>query len=108
MARHPAAQIHALTPDDISVTLIRDQQLSIGIADGYGSAGNIWVHGDTDRERLGNLLAVAARLCTAALDLMAEVTAGHAQTMHSDGRPAPSCIDAPADVIRFDPERVRA
>ena len=73
MAHPTHPHIHDVAPDDIDVAIIRDQQLAVIIngAGGALTAGVIYVAGDTDRERIENLLGIAARLRGAALDLSA-------------------------------------
>jgi hypothetical protein len=87
-ASHPA--IHDVTPDDIEVTVIPDQQLCVGISGAGGAliSGDIYIAGHSDRERLENLLAIAGRLRQASLDLIASMAANSDAQMHSTlGKP---------------------
>lgn len=94
---HPS--IHNIKPDDVRVMLIRDRQVSVGFADTRNpvvDAGSIYVVGDTDRERLENLLAIAQRMRQAALDLIADLQGDDVAEVHTAlGRPLPLPDAAP-------------
>lgn len=83
--------IHNIEPDDVSVQLIRDRQVSVGFSDDRGlDAGVLFIAGDTDRQRLANLLAIAARIRQATLDLIAELQGDDVAEVHTAlGRPLP-------------------
>ncbi len=83
--------IHNIEPDDVSVQLIRDRQVSVGFRDDRGlDAGVLFIAGDTDRQRLANLLAIAARIRQATLDLIAELQGDDVAEVHTAlGRPLP-------------------
>jgi hypothetical protein len=83
-ASHPS--IHDVTPDDIEVTVLRDQQLAVCIhgAGGALTAGHVFVAGCSDRERLENLLAIAGRLRQATLDLIAQLNDEGAPSQRGD------------------------
>ncbi len=90
MARSLSPGIHNIEPDDVSVQLIRDQ-VSVGFRDDRGlDAGVLFIAGDTDRQRLANLLAIAALIRQATLDLMAELQGDDVAEVHTAlGRPLP-------------------
>ena len=90
MARNLPPSIHNIEPDDVSVKLIRDQ-VSVGFRDDRGyDAGVLFIAGDTDRQRLANLLAIAARIRQATLDLIAELQGDDVAEVHTTlGRPLP-------------------
>lgn len=73
MAHRPPPSIHDICPEDIEVTVIADQQLGVNFLepDSMVAAGSIHIAGASDRERLNNLLEIAQRMRTAALDLLA-------------------------------------
>ena len=73
MAHRPPPSIHDIEPSDIDVVVIADQQLHVNFlqADSTLPAGSIHIAGNSDRERLNNLLEIAQRMRTAALDLLA-------------------------------------
>ena len=90
MAQSLSPSIHNIEPDDVSVQLIRDQ-VSVGFRDDRGlDAGMLFIAGDTDRQRLANLLAIAARIRQATLDLIAELQGDDVAEVHTAlGRPLP-------------------
>jgi hypothetical protein len=90
MAHSLSPSIHNIEPDDVSVQLIRDQ-VSVGFSDDRGlDAGVLFIAGDTDRQRLANLLAIAARIRQATLDLIAELQGDDVAEVHTAlGRPLP-------------------
>jgi len=91
VATNLTPSIHNIEPDDVSVQLIRDRQVSVGFrhARGY-DAGALFIAGDTDRQRLANLLAIAARIRQATLDLIAEPQGDDVAEVHTAlGRPLP-------------------
>ena len=90
MAHSLSPSIHNIEPDDVSVQLIRDQ-VSVGFRDDRGlDAGVLFIAGDTDRQRLANLLAIAARIRQATLDLIAELQGDDVAEVHTAlGRPLP-------------------
>ena len=90
MAHSLSPSIHNIEPDDVSVQLIRDQ-VSVGFRDDRGlDAGVLFIAGDTDRQRLKNLLAIAARIRQATLDLIAELQGDDVAEVHTAlGRPLP-------------------
>ena len=91
MARSLSPGIHNIEPDDVSVQLIRDRQVSVGFRDDRGlDAGVLFIAGDTDRQRLENLLAIAALIRQATLDLIAELQGDDVAEVHTAlGRPLP-------------------
>lgn len=91
MARNLPPSIHNIEPDDVSVQLSRDRQVSVGFRDDRGyDAGVLFIAGDTDRQRLANLLAIAARIRQATLDLIAELQGDDVAEVHTTlGRPLP-------------------
>ena len=91
MAHSLSPSIHNIEPDDVSVQLIRDRQVSVGFRDDRGlDAGVLFIAGDTDRQRLANLLAIAARIRQATLDLIAELQGDDVAEVHTAlGRPLP-------------------
>ena len=91
MAHSLSPSIHNIEPDDVSVQLIRDRQVSVGFRDDRGlDAGMLFIAGDTDRQRLANLLAIAARIRQATLDLIAELQGDDVAEVHTVlGRPLP-------------------
>lgn len=91
MAHSLSPSIHNIEPDDVSVQLIRDRQVSVGFSDDRGlDAGVLFIAGDTDRQRLANLLAIAARIRQATLDLIAELQGDDVAEVHTAlGRPLP-------------------
>jgi hypothetical protein len=91
MAHSLSPSIHNIEPDDVSVQLIRDRQVSVGFRDDRGyDAGALFIAGDTDRQRLANLLAIAARIRQATLDLIAELQGDDVAEVHTAlGRPLP-------------------
>lgn len=97
VATNLTPSIHNIEPDDVSVQLIRDRQVSVGFRDDRGyDAGALFIAGDTDRQRLANLLAIAARIRQATLDLIAALAdAPQARSHTSDGRVAPLPDAAP-------------
>ena len=97
MAEPNTPSIHNIEPDDVSLRLLADKQLSVAFADDrFGVAGHLFIAGDTDRQRLENLLAIAARMRQAALDLIAALAdAPQARSHTSDGRVAPLPDAAP-------------
>ena len=90
VATNLTPSIHNIEPDDVSVQLIRDQ-VSVGFRDDRGlDAGVLFIAGDTDRQRLANLLAIAARIRQATLDLIAELQGDDVAEVHTAlGRPLP-------------------
>lgn len=97
MATNTPPGIHRVTPDDVSVMLIRDRHLSVGFLNEHGTdAGVLYPDGDTDRERLENLLAIAQRMRQAALDLIADLQGDDVAEVHTAlGRPLPLPDAAP-------------
>lgn len=91
VATNLTPSIHNIEPDDVSVQLIRDRQVSVGFRDDRGyDAGVLFIAGDTDRQRLANLLAIAARIRQATLDLIAELQGDDVAEVHTAlGRPLP-------------------
>ncbi len=91
MAHSLSPSIHNIEPDDVSVQLIRDRQVSVRFRDDRGlDAGALFIAGDTDRQRLANLLAIAARIRQATLDLIAELQGDDVAEVHTAlGRPLP-------------------
>lgn len=91
VATNLTPSIHNIEPDDVSVQLIRDRQVSVGFRDDRGlDAGMLFIAGDTDRQRLANLLAIAARIRQATLDLIAELQGDDVAEVHTAlGRPLP-------------------
>jgi len=91
VATNLTPSIHNIEPDDVSVQLIRDRQVSVGFRDDRGlDAGALFIAGDTDRQRLANLLAIAARIRQATLDLIAELQGDDVAEVHTAlGRPLP-------------------
>ncbi len=91
VATNLTPSIHNIEPDDVSVQLIRDRQVSVGFRDDRGyDAGVLFIAGDTDRQRLENLLAIAARIRQATLDLIAELQGDDVAEVHTAlGRPLP-------------------
>lgn len=89
--------IHNIEPDDVSVQLIRDRQVSVGFSDDRGrDAGVLFIAGDTDRQRLANLLAIASRIRQATLDLIADLQGDDVAEVHTAlGRPLPLPDAAP-------------
>ena len=89
VATNLTPSIHNIEPDDVSVQLIRDRQVSVGFrADRGLDAGVLFIAGDTDRQRLANLLAIAARIRQATLDLIAELQGDDVAEVHTAlGRP---------------------
>lgn len=82
---HPAhPHIHDVAPDDIEVTVIRDQQLAVTLMGAGGAivAADLFVAGHSDRERLENLLAIAGRLRQATLDLIAGLAGDDLTDVH--------------------------
>lgn len=68
---HPSNPgIHDIRPRDIDVRVVPGDQLNIGLLPDTGprvSIATLFIAGDTDRERLENLLAISDRLRDAAL-----------------------------------------
>lgn len=97
VATNLTPSIHDIEPDDVSVQLIRDRQVSVGFRDDRGlDAGVLYLAGDTDRQRLENLLAIAARIRQATLDLIAELQGDDVAEVHTAlGRPLPLPDAAP-------------
>lgn len=97
MAEPNTPSIHNIEPDDVSLRLLADRQLSVAFADRrFGVAGRLFIAGDTDRQRLENLLAIAARMRQAALDLIAELQGDDVAEVHTAlGRPLPLPDAAP-------------
>lgn len=91
VATNLTPSIHDIEPDDVSVLLIRDRQVSVGFRDDRGlDAGVLYLAGDTDRQRLENLLAIASRIRQATLDLIAELQGDDVAEVHTAlGRPLP-------------------
>lgn len=89
--------IHDIKPDDVSVRLIRDRQVSVGFRDDRGlDAGALFLAGDTDRQRLENLLAIASHIRQVTLDLIAELQGDDVAEVHTAlGRPLPLPDAAP-------------
>lgn len=77
MATPHTPSTHNIHPEDVSVRVIPDQltcvQLASEHSDGPLMAGKLYIAGASDRERLNNLLEIAQRMRTAALDLLAEL-----------------------------------
>jgi len=90
VATNLTPSIHNIEPDDVSVQLIRDQ-VSVGFRDDRGlDAGVLFIAGDTDRQRLDNLLAISSRIRQAMLDLIAELQGDDVAEVHTAlGRPLP-------------------
>jgi hypothetical protein len=86
--------IHNLRPDDIEISRIADQQLAVVIygADGAFVAGDLFIDGDSDRERLANLTEIGNRIRRAALEMTASLVDGE-PVLHSTGA-APNLPDA--------------
>lgn len=82
--------IHDIKPDDVRVRA-GDDFLVVGfLRDGqtHVEAGRLYAAGVTDRERLENLLAIAARIRQATLDLIAELATDDVTEVHTAlGRP---------------------
>jgi hypothetical protein len=97
MAEPNTPSIHNIEPDDVSLRLLTDKQLSVAFADDrFGYAGHLFIAGDTDRERLENLLAIAGRIRQATLDLIAELQGDDVAEVHTAlGRPLPLPDAAP-------------
>lgn len=97
MAEPSTPSIHDIAPDDVSVRVIRDKQVSVAFEDDrFGTAGHLFVAGDSDRERLENLLAIAQRIRQAALDLIADLQGDDVAEVHTAlGRPSPLPDAAP-------------
>ena len=91
MAHSLSPSIHNIEPDDVSVQLIRDHQVSVAFTDDrFDVAGHLFIAGDTDRQRLENLLAIASRIRQATLDLIAELQGDDVAEVHTAlGRPLP-------------------
>lgn len=91
MADPSTPSIHNIEPDDLSASLIPGKLVSVAFCDDrHGYAGRLYPAGATDRERLENLLAIAARMRQAALDLIAALADAPQARLHtSDGRVAP-------------------
>ena len=91
VATNRTPSIHNIEPDDVSVMIVRDRQVSVGFRDDRGlDAGVLFIAGDTDRQRLANLLAIAARIRQATLDLIAELQGDDVAEVHTAlGRPLP-------------------
>lgn len=91
VATNLTPSIHNIEPDDVSVMIVRDRQVSVGFRDDRGlDAGVLFIAGDTDRQRLKNLLAIAARIRQATLDLIAELQGDDVAEVHTAlGRPLP-------------------
>lgn len=90
--------IHDVAPDDVRVR-IGDDYLLVGfLRDGqtHVEAGRLYVAGVTDRQRLENLLAIAARIRQATLDLIADLQGDDVAEVHTAlGRPLPLPDAAP-------------
>lgn len=91
MAHSPSPSIHDVEPDDVSVMIVRDRQVSVAFTDDrVGVAGHLFIAGDTDRQRLKNLLAITSRIRQATLDLIAELQGDDVAEVHTAlGRPLP-------------------
>ncbi len=85
MAHSLSPSVHDVTPDDVSVMIVRDRHVSVALVDeaGHRVAGTIYPAGATDRERLENLLAIAQRIRQATLDLIADLTSDDIAEVHT-------------------------
>ncbi len=99
MARSLKPSIHNVAPDDIEVRTYPDQAVVLGLLNaGPGSqvVADLYIAGDTDRERLENLLAIACRIRQGALDLIAQLATDDVTEVHTAlGHPLPLPDAAP-------------
>lgn len=97
MANPSMPTIHEAAPDDVRVRIQSDSHLVVGFLE-QGSqafdAGQLYVAGGTDRERLENLLAIAGRIRQGTLDLIAELASDDVAEVHTALGQPPSMPDA--------------
>jgi hypothetical protein len=89
--------IHEAAPDDVRVQLKNDHYVYVGFLEKDSTvfdAGKVFVAGDTDRERLENLLAIAGRIRQGTLDLIAELASDDVAEVHTALGQPPSMPDA--------------
>ena len=98
MASPSTPSTHDLLPRDVSVRVIPDQLTCVQLLsqhnDGPLMAGELYIAGDSDRERLNNLLEIAQRMRTAALDLLADLANNPGERSYTSTGEPPSFPEA--------------